>query len=96
MDDFISISMAFDRGIIDECQKRLLTEYVERLHVNNVPIIYNLRHLRKLFDIPRAEQNKFFGNERNLLYKTFYIPKKVVDIEKLKRPMQNLRIYNVG
>lgn len=90
MDDFINISMAFDKGIIDECQKKLLTEYIERLHMNNVPIIYNLRHLRKLFDIPRVEQNKFFGHERSLLYKTFYIPKKSGGYRKIEAPNEKL------
>ena len=41
---------ALDKGLIDFETKELIEEYNERLIENNVPIIYNLRHLRKFLD----------------------------------------------
>lgn len=84
------IENCFNNQMIDFNQKELLTAYVNRLHSNNVPVIYNLRHIRKLFGISKKEQDKFFGHDRNSLYKTFYIPKKSGSYRKIEAPTEKL------
>ena len=58
------LNYALEKGLIDKNTERLIKEYDERLTQNNVPIIYNLRHLRKILNIKKSEQNLLFGNNR--------------------------------
>lgn len=37
------------RGVISEETYREILKYKERLQKNGVPVIYNLRHVRKIF-----------------------------------------------
>ena len=41
------------RGVISEETYREILKYKERLQKNGVPVIYNLRHVRKIFQIRR-------------------------------------------
>ena len=66
-----------EKNIISEDQKILLEEYNERLKNNNVAIIYNLRHLRKILKIRKKDQSLFFGQEKEKSYKIFYISKNI-------------------
>lgn len=76
--------------IITNEQKGLILEYNERLNNNNVPIIYNLRHLRKILGILKNEQSLFFGKGRSNNYKIFYIPKKKNGYRKIEAPKSKL------
>ena len=61
------IKNALQAGIIDiESYNRIIL-YRERLISNNVPVIYNLRHVRKIFGIKKREQDVFFGKNRGSL-----------------------------
>ena len=42
------INILKNKNIISEEQKLLIEEYNERLENNNIAVIYNLRHLRKI------------------------------------------------
>lgn len=86
------IKNGFLNNVINEEQKQLLTMYVNRLNDNNVPVIYNLRHLRKLVNISKKQQNKYFGEFRNGLYRTFYIRKKSGGYRKIEAPKEELEI----
>ncbi len=86
------IENGFLNNTISYEQKQLLTMYLNRLHSNNVPVIYNLRHLRKLINIHKKEQNRYFGEYRNGLYRTFYIHKKSGGYRKIEAPKEKLGI----
>lgn len=88
------ISVALYHNIIDEQTSALLKEYNERLQSNNVPIIYNLRHLRKILKIRKKDQNKYFGNERNE-YHRFLIPKKSGGMREIEAPSDRLKLYQL-
>ena len=90
MDYLNRINELFKKGYIDLRTKDLLEEYTSRLLDNGVPIIYNLRHLRKHLDIKKKEQEKYFGKERFMLYKEFYIPKKSGGFRKIEAPVLDL------
>lgn len=62
-------------GKISVLDAKRLIEYNNRLNANNMPIIYNLRHLLKILHIKNSDKNKYFGKERNQ-YHIFEIPKK--------------------
>ena len=51
------------------------------LKKNKLPVICNLRHLRKYLKIKKREQNSFFGKNRNELYDTFPLIKKLAVLE---------------
>ena len=80
------------KGIINKESVKLLDDYSQRLTANNVPIIYNLRHLRKLLNIKKIDQHKFFGPEREFSYKVFYIPKRSGGFRKIESPSQELEL----
>ncbi len=80
------------KHLISAESANLLDEYTQRLIANNVPIIYNLRHLRKLLDIKKSAQNNFFGTKRESSYKTFYIPKKSGGFRRIEAPTQKLEL----
>ena len=90
--EILKIKDLESKHIISNTSARVLDEYVQRLTANNVPIIYNLRHLRKLLDIKKTSQNKYFGIERFSSYKTFYIPKKSGGFRKIEAPTQKLEL----
>ena len=50
------IDFALDNHLINDETALLLKEYNERLQSNNVPIIYNLRHLRKILKFWKRTQ----------------------------------------
>lgn len=63
-----------------------------RLSQNGFPIIYNLRHLRKILKIQKQDQDKFFGFGRNQYHK-FYIPKKSGGKREIEAPSDKLKSY---
>ena len=66
--NLIRLQKALDANVIDDKTFQKIKEYTERLSQNNVPVIYNLRHVRKIFKITQAEQVLFFGSLRKQLY----------------------------
>lgn len=78
------------KHVITKEQDKLLREYDERLRSNNVVIIYNLRHLRKVLQIEKKEQDIFFGKCKKENYRTFYIPKKSGGFRKIEAPKNRL------
>ena len=66
--NLIKVQKALDANVIDDKTFQKIKEYTERLSQNNVPVIYNLRHVRKIFKITQAEQELFFGALREQLY----------------------------
>lgn len=90
MDYTKEIEGLFGKKLISDEAKKRLEEYTNRLTRNNVPIIFNLRHLRIYLDIKKSEQNKFFGVNKYSLYKEFYIPKKMGGFRKIQAPCEAL------
>ena len=68
---------AKEEGIINENEYRLMMIYINRLQSNDVPVIFNLRNLRKILNIPKCKQGDYFSKNRNKMYKKFVIPKKL-------------------
>lgn len=87
------LKYALEKNIIDVETKQLIEEYDERLTHNNVSIIYNLRHLRKLLGIKKVEQEQFFGKGRQNSYCVFSIPKKSGGDRKIEAPNEKLKLY---
>lgn len=81
-----------EQGIISQRAYSLINVYTERLRSNNVPVIFNLRHLRKILQIPKAMQNQYFGTEKCKLYKVFSIPKKSGGYRKIEAPLDELKV----
>ncbi len=92
MADEEDLEYALEKNIIDNETKVLIEEYNERLTQNNVPIIYNLRHLRKLLHIKKNEQGRFFGKSRQQSYNKFNIPKKSGNSRTIEAPVKELKI----
>lgn len=88
------IDVSLNHRIIDDETAALLKEYNERLQNNNVPIIYNLRHLRRILKIRKKNQNKYFGNERDE-YHRFNIPKKSGGVREIEAPSDELKSYQL-
>lgn len=88
------INLALTNKIITEETAALLREYNDRLQRNNMPIIYNLRHLRKILNIRKKDQNKYFGSERNE-YHSFLIPKKSGGMREIEAPSDKLKSYQL-
>lgn len=88
------IDVALDHNVIDDEAAALLKEYNERLQSNDVPIIYNLRHLRKILKIRKRDQDKYFGNERNE-YHHFNILKKSGGLREIEAPSDILKSYQL-
>ena len=86
------IKDAVSRGLISEETKTALLEYRKRLISNGIPVIYNLRHLRKIFKIRRREQELFFGNRRAELYTAFSISKKSGGKRIIEAPIERLKL----
>ena len=85
------IEHAFRSGFITEEDKRRLEEYNQRLADNNVPVIYNLRHLRQLLGIHKSAQDRLFGAKKCDSYRTFHIPKKSGGTRKIEAPSEELK-----
>lgn len=81
----------FDKEIIDDETFQNIVSYTERLQENNVPVIYNLRHVRKIFKIKYKEQNLFFRRKRKQLYRVFEIPKKSGGTRVIEAPTERLK-----
>ena len=86
------IDNAVKRGIISYNTAFAIKEYNIRLSQNGFPIIYNLRHLRKILKIQKQDQDKFFGFGRNQYHK-FYIPKKSGGKREIEAPSDKLKSY---
>lgn len=80
------------KGIITKESAQLLEEYTGRLIANSLPVIYNLRHLRKHLNIKKKDQDIFFSSNRENLYKIFYIPKKSGGFRKIESPSRELEL----
>ena len=85
------IKDAVSRGLISEETETALLEYRKRLLSNGIPVIYNLRHLRKIFQIRHSEQELFFGDRRSELYTTFSISKKSGGKRIIEAPVDRLK-----
>lgn len=85
------LEKALRQGIIEKDQFERLVKYNQRLCDNDVPVIYNLRHIRKIFRIKKKEQNIFFGEERKSLYQVFTIPKKLGGMRQIEAPCKRLK-----
>ena len=82
---------ALQQGVLTQEAYKRITEYAQRLNDNDVPIIYNLRHLRKIFRIKKSEQDIFFGENRSSLYREFSIPKKSGGVRQIEAPSKRLK-----
>lgn len=85
---------AIIKNLISEQDALLIKEYNKRLQENNMPIIYNLRHLRKILKIKKKDQDKYFGTDRNE-YHYFKIPKKSGGYRKIEAPSEQLKSYQL-
>lgn len=88
------IDRALAKGIISIQTARALKKYNDLLGQKNLPIIYNLRHLRKILNIQWKEQDKFFGKKRNE-YHIFTIPKKNGTMRIIEAPSDRLKKYQI-
>lgn len=85
------IEKAYQAGVITEEEKRLIEEYNQRLTDNNVPVIYNLRHLRQLLGIHKSAQDRLFGDKKCDSYRVFHIPKKNGGLREIEAPNEELK-----
>ena len=85
------IENAAQQGVLSDSTKDRILKYVARLQENNVPIIFNLRHLRKICGITKKEQNTYFGTNRDQLYRHFNVPKKSGGIRTIEAPCDKLK-----
>ncbi len=53
-----------DNGLITNEGYLRLNEYVNRLTDNNIPIIFNLRHLRKILGIKKKRPRPLFWKSK--------------------------------
>ncbi len=86
-----NLQIALQQGVITRDAYNSITEYRQRLNDNNVPVIYNLRHLRKIFRIKKREQDIFFGENKSSLYRSFSVPKKNGGIRQIEAPCERLK-----
>jgi len=82
---------AKERGIITARDLQLIQMYVDRLQTNNIPIIFNLRHLRKILKISKRQQGNYFSSQRNSSYHRFNIPKKSGGYRVIEAPNDELK-----
>ncbi len=81
----------YNSGLIDHETYILIKQYVERLTSNNVPVIFNLRHLRSILEINKAEQNEYFGTGKANLYRKFRLPKRSGGSRSIDAPVDKLK-----
>lgn len=86
-----NLQIALQRGVITQETYDNIVSYRQRLNDNNVPVIYNLRHLRKILRISKKDQVFFFGNNKEFLYRTFEIPKKSGGKRQIEAPCKRLK-----
>lgn len=86
-----NLQSALQKGVITQDAYNSIAEYRQRLYDNNVPVIYNLRHLRKIFRIRKREQEVFFGENKCSLYRNFSIPKKSGGVRQIEAPCKRLK-----
>lgn len=85
------LQATLQQGVLTQEAYKKITEYAQRLNDNDVPIIYNLRHLRKIFRIKKSEQDIFFGENKSSLYREFSIPKKSGGVRQIEAPSKRLK-----
>lgn len=83
---------AVENNLISITTKERIEEYSDRLCQNNIPVIFNLRHLRKILHIKHKDQDRLFGANRNS-YHTFQIPKKSGGYRTIDAPTDDLKSY---
>ena len=91
MFDSATLDKAVQDGILTEDSRMRILQYVARLMEHGLPVLFNLRHIRKVFCISRKEQDIFFGDHRNDLYREFEIPKKTGGMRKIQAPTDKLK-----
>lgn len=79
-----------DLEIIDDNDLELINQYNARLEGNELPIIYDKNHIKKIFNINKREQSEFFGKYRYKQYRKFSIPKKSGNWRKIQAPSERL------
>lgn len=77
-------------SITDEVYSNLI-QYYAKLMNKGFPVLFNLRHVRKLFNIKKREQARWFSEERNKNYRIFYIPKKSGKWRRIDSPTEKLK-----
>lgn len=87
----LNLTVAYQKGLISDENYKSMLEYAEILYAKDLPIIYNLRHLRKALRIRKWEQDYFFGNLREKNYYSFFIPKKSGKWRKIEAPNDRLK-----
>lgn len=85
------LTQLVELGKMPQDTAELIRRYRELLVENNVPVIYNMRHVRKIFQIRRQEQDLFFGNRKEELYRSFRIPKKNGGWRQIEAPVARLK-----
>lgn len=85
------LQRAYETGYISQQDKSLIEEYNQRLTENEVPIIYNLRHMRQLLGIRKSAQERLFGKKRGESYRVFHIPKKSGGVRTIEAPSDELK-----
>lgn len=91
MFDLSVLDDAVQKGVLSDESKARILKYVARLQENNVPVIFNLRHLRKICGISKKEQNSYFGVNRGRMYRQFRIPKKSGGFRAIEAPCEKLK-----
>lgn len=81
-----------DNGVITLEGYKLINEYIARLSLNGIPIIFNLRHLRKILKITKKNQDYYFGKEKGEMYKYFSILKKAGGYRFIEAPEGELKV----
>lgn len=84
-------SEALEKGVISQDTYDRIEEYRKRLKDNHVPVIYNLRHLRKILKIKKSDQDLYFGEYKKSLYRIFEIPKKSGGFRQIEAPCERLK-----
>lgn len=87
----LNLTVAHSEGLISDERYERMLEYVSSLSAKDLPIIYNLRHLRKILKIRKWEQPYFWGDLRNKNYTSFFIPKKSGKWRKIEAPNDRLK-----
>ena len=71
-----NLTYLLEKQVITEEGKRLIEEYDKRLTQNNVAVIYNLRHLRKILKIKKCCVTEHLCNTASL-FLTIYLMRSI-------------------